>query len=220
MVNPQSLDTWVVDLHGNDMINKFKYLVGQGIPSKECKTILNDLLLQENEFGLTDEFGDIGISVYEIPYNKIKDCEGKRLMDQRISEKEKSLGLKYNEDKFVIKYKEDRLEMKPHYDGFTETTLLYLNTDFEGGSTNFPLAKLEHHPQQFGPGHYIHYSSKHLLSFHSGMPVTKGTKTVIVLRSAGKNKFWTRLVGIPWMFLCVLFLFVVQKFTKKNIRIN
>ena len=141
------------------MFRKFKYLVGQGIPSQECETILQDLNKQKDKFKIRDEFGDSILSVYEIPYEEIEDSQGKRLMDQRIGELEKSLGLKYNEDKFVIKYKDDRLEMIPHYDGYTETTLLYLNTDFEGGSTNFPLAKCQHNPQQFQPGHYIHHSS-------------------------------------------------------------
>ena len=198
---------------------KFRYLVGRAFSNEECDQILGDLTLQQDKFSVTDEFGDLDISVYEVPYDKIEDCQGKRIMDEKISLLEKDLGLTYNEDRFVIQYRGDRLEMKPHYDGFTETTLIYLNNDFKGGTTKFPLAKLDHVPQKFDPGHYIHYSSKHFLSFHGGMPVTEGTKTVIVLRSGG-NSFLTRLIGIPWMILCVIFLFFVQKFSKRNIREN
>ena len=176
---------------------KFNYNVGKAIPRVECKVILKDLNRQLDNFTVTDAFGDVSLSVYECPYEDIRDCEGKRIMDLRIKKLEKVLGVKYNEDKFVIKYRGDRMEMEPHYDGSYTTTLIYLNTNFEGGGTNFPLANLEHHPQNFSDGHYIHYNSNHILAYHGGMPVTDGEKTVIVLRSF-KITPWTILTILPW----------------------
>ena len=163
---------------------KFNYKVGKAIPNVECQIILKDLYKQSDKFTVTDAFGNISLS-------------GKRLMNYRIKELEKSLGVKFNRDRFIIKYTGDRLEMEPHYDGSYTTTLIYLNTNFRGGSTNFPLARLEHNPQDFKPGHYIHYNSNHILAYHGGMPVTEGTKTVIVLRSM-KITPWTMLTILPW----------------------
>jgi len=176
---------------------KFNYKVGKAIPNVECQIILRDLERQHDKFTITDAFGDVSLSVYECPYEDILDCEGKKLMDYRINKLQKELGVKYNEDKFVIKYRGDRLEMEPHYDGSYTTTLIYLNTNFEGGGTNFPLANLEHRPQDYKPGHYIHYNSNHILAYHGGMPVTAGEKTVIVLRSF-KITPWTILTILPW----------------------
>lgn len=176
---------------------KFNYKVGKAIPNVECQIILRDLERQIDKFEVTDAFGNIDLSVYETDYDNIEKCDGKRLMDYRIKQLEKDLGVKFNRDKFIIKYKGDRLEMEPHYDGSYTTTLIYLNTNFEGGGTNFPLAKLEHRPQDYKPGHYIHYNSNHILAYHGGMPVTAGEKTVIVLRSF-KITPWTMLTILPW----------------------
>ena len=176
---------------------KFNYKVGKAIPSVECQIILRDLERQVDKFEVTDEFGSIDLSVYETDYRNIEECEGKRLIDYRIKQLEKSLNVKFNKDKFIIKYKGDRIEMEPHYDGSYTTTLIYLNTNFEGGGTNFPLANLEHRPQDYKPGHYIHYNSNHILAYHGGMPVTAGEKTVIVLRSF-KITLWTVFTILPW----------------------
>jgi|TARA_R110000772_G_scaffold174392_1_gene286286 hypothetical protein len=176
---------------------KFNYKVGKAIPRVECQVILRDLERQSDKFSVTDAFGNISLSVYESDYDDIEMCDGKKLMNYRIKQLEKDLGVKFNKDRFIIKYTGDRLEMEPHYDGSYTTTLIYLNTNFEGGSTNFPLANLEHRPQDFKPGHYIHYNSNHILSYHGGMPVTNGNKTVIVLRSF-KITLWTMLTILPW----------------------
>ena len=110
---------------------KFNYKVGKAIPNVECQIILKDLYRQSEKFTITDAFGDVSLSVYETPYEDVVDCDGKRLMDYRIKELEKSLGVKFNRDRFIIKYTGDRLEMEPHYDGSYTTTLIYLNNNLK-----------------------------------------------------------------------------------------
>jgi len=194
---------------------KFKYKVGNLFTDQECNDILRDILLQDGRFGITGDFGDENLSVYEIDYNNLHHCGGKDIIDRRIKELENRLGLTYNGDRFIIKYKDDRKEMIPHYDGHSDTTLIYLTTDFEGGSTNFPIAGLEHKPQDYKPGHYIHYNSRHPHSFHGGTTVSKGTKIVIVLRSY-KNNILTYLLQIPWALIRVLYVMVFYKDMMKN----
>ena len=186
---------------------KFNYKVGTLFTKQECNDILMDLSLQDDKFGITGEFGDENLSVYEIDYNNLDNCGGKDIIDRRIKELENRLGLSYNGDRFIIKYKDDRKEMIPHYDGHSDTTLIYLTTDFDGGSTNFPIAGYEHKPQDYIPGHYIHYNSRHPHSFHGGTPVTKGIKIVIVLRSY-KNNILTYLLQIPWALIRLLYVMV------------
>ena len=200
---------------------KYNYKVGKAIPNVECQIILKDLYKQSDKFTVTDAFGDISLAVYETDYDNIEG-DGKKLMDYRVKLLEKQLGVKYKKDKFIIKYTGDHLEMIPHYDGSYTTTLIYLNTNFKGGATEFPLANLEHNPQDFKPGHYIHYNANHILSYHGGTPVTEGTKTVIVLRSM-KMDLWTVLTILPWrLFRDIFFKIVVLDLILKNLfkRVN
>ena len=157
--------------------------------------------------------------MYEIDIENLNSCVGKSIIKNKIKELEKRLGVNYDGDRFIIRYSDDKVEMKPHYDANADSTLIYLTTDFKGGCTNFPIAGMEHRQQDYKPGHYIHYNSRHLLSFHGGMPVTKGIKIAIVLR-ATKNNIWTYVLGIPWMFICVGFLYTIEKFFNNGIRKN
>jgi len=198
----------------------FKYEVGQALPRVETKVVMEDIKKQNDKFFVTDAHGGLELSVYETPYNDLKDCKGKEIMDLRISQLEEKLGLKYDEhNKFIIIYTGDFHEMIPHYDDQgTRTSLIYLTTDFEGGSTSFPLAGTEHKPQDYRPGHYIHYSSRHIHSFHGGMPVTKGTKVVIVLRSSFEDNINS--VILLWEVFCFCYVKFRNLFTKKDLYKN
>tara|TARA_R110000737_G_scaffold73586_2_gene102350 strand:+ start:1500 stop:2114 length:615 start_codon:yes stop_codon:yes gene_type:complete len=198
----------------------FKYEVGQALPRVETKVVLEDIKKQNDKFFVTDAHGGLELSVYETPYNDLKDCKGKEIMDLRISQLEEKLGLKYDEhNKFIIIYTGDFHEMIPHYDDQgTRTSLIYLTTDFEGGSTSFPLAGTEHKPQDYRPGHYIHYSSRHIHSFHGGMPVTKGTKVVIVLRSSFEDNINS--VILLWEVFCFCYVKFRNLFSKKDMYKN
>ena len=199
---------------------KFKYEVGQAIPRVETKVVMEDIKKQNDKFFITDAHGGIELSVFETPYNDMDDCKGKEIMDLRISQLEERLGLKYDEhNKFIIIYTGDFIEMIPHYDDqSTRTSLIYLTTDFEGGSTSFPLAGTEHKPQDYRPCHYIHYSSRHIHSYHGGMPVTKGTKVVIVLRSTHKDKL-NKLVYL-WERFCYCYIILRNIFSRIDLTKN
>ena len=195
---------------------KFNYKVGTIFTEQECNDILKDLSLQDDRFIVTPDHGELDISVYEIAIDNLDTCVGKTIIKDKIKELEKRLGVNYDGDRFIIRYSDDKLEMKPHYDAYADSTLIYLTTDFEGGSTNFPIAGVEHKPQDYKPGHYIHYNSRHPHSFHGGTTVSKGEKIVIVLRSY-KNNFLTYLSQIPWALIRLLYVVV---FFNKGIRKN
>jgi len=114
--------TWVLHFNVTRRMNlfKFNYTVGSLFTEQECSDILKDLSLQDDRFGISPPIrtGDVDekLSVYEIDYNDLDNCGGKDTIDRRIKELENRLGLTYN-NRFVIKYKDERKEMKPHYDG-------------------------------------------------------------------------------------------------------
>ena len=176
---------------------KFNYKVGYAFTPIECQTILKDLEKQQDKFLVTDDHGDLCLSVYETEISNLDDNKTKELIEYRLKELEKKLNLKFDLERFVIKYDSDRRDMQPHYDGSCTTTLIYLNNTYVGGSTIFPLAKKEHKPQKFKPGHFINYDSNHILSYHGGMPVTNGVKYAIALRSF-KLSLWGAITILPW----------------------
>jgi prolyl 4-hydroxylase len=84
-----------------------------------------------------------------------------------------------------VKY-EPKGEYKPHYDGAhrSKTALIYLNTGFKGGETQFPRIKRTIEPEV---GKLIIWDniksngSNDPESFHAGLPVEFGTKYIAVI---------------------------------------
>lgn len=195
-----------------------KYIVDNLIPENDCKIILDGILSQEDKFKITDEFGLIDLSVYECSFYNLNDDKVKKMLNYYIHKLSKKLGVNYGTDKSIIIYKDDKIMMKPHYDGGTSTTIIYLNNDFEGGGTGFPLLERIHKPQDHKPGHFLHYSSTNLFAYHAGMPVTKGIKVAVVLKTTKWFPFYI-FTAIPWaIFVNLLFEpLVISKLLKERI---
>jgi len=159
----------------------FNYKLGRLFTESECIDIIKTLDI-EDKLIVSDEFGDLDLSVYEMDFEDMDDSVVKTLIHKRLVHYTKIIG-KGLDEVFFIKYCDDKLEMHPHYDGGLTTTLVYLNNDFKGGGTQFPLVGKTHHPQDYPPGHYIYYNSNTLLSYHGGLPVTEGIKYALVIRT-------------------------------------
>ena len=163
----------------------FNYKVGKFFSEEECLSIIKSLDNCDNLI-ITTEFGNLDLSVYEMGYENMDESVIKTTIGKRLDRFSKNIRRSLNET-FFIKYYGDRNSMDYHYDGSHTTTLVYLNTDFKGGGTDFPLAGKTHVPQDFLPGHYIHYNSNSLLSYHGGLPVTEGAKYALVIRTQKIN---------------------------------
>jgi hypothetical protein len=78
---------------------------------------------------------------------------------------------------FILKYSEDTLpSMQPHYDLSSETLVIPLNNDFEGGETNFPFRFFKFKPQKYKVGTALFFKGDTFLSWHEALPVKKGVK--------------------------------------------
>jgi len=194
----------------------FDYRIGRLFTEEECCDIISVLNNQSDDFKVTDNFGDLSLSVYEMSFDNMTSSNEKTLILDRINRFARNLGFNVR-DFFFIKYEKDLVKMDPHYDGSSTTTLIYLNNDYSGGGTHFPFINKTHIPQDHYSGHYIHYNSNHILSYHTGLPVSKGTKYVLVIRSLRINilSFFTLL---PYrLFRDVIFeKFILKTFFKKK----
>lgn len=195
----------------------FDYRIGRLFTEEECCDIISVLNNQSDDFKVTDNFGDLSLSVYEMDFENMTPSNEKTLIIDRINRFARNLGFNVR-DFFFIKYEKDLVKMDPHYDGSSTTTLIYLNNGYSGGGTHFPFINKTHKPQDYYSGHYIHYNSNHILSYHAGLPVTKGIKYVLVIRSLRINilSFFTLL---PYrLFRDVIFeKFILKTFFKKSI---
>jgi hypothetical protein len=89
------------------------------------------------------------------------------------------------EDLQVIRYKENQ-QYKPHLDPAKEndrvyTVILYLNDDFVGGETYFPMLDLKIKPKKGKSLCFLNRdSSNQVISYskHAGLPVTSGIKYI------------------------------------------
>ena len=164
----------------------FDYTFGRLLTEEESNNIITVLDKQSDDFKVTDDFGDLSLSVYEMDFDNMSPSYAKSLLQDRINDFASKFGFEVR-DLFFIKYEKDLIKMDPHYDGSSTTTLVYLNNNYTGGGTYFPFIKKTHVPQDHPVGHFIHYNSNHILSFHTGLPVTSGTKYVMVIRSLRIN---------------------------------
>jgi hypothetical protein len=79
---------------------------------------------------------------------------------------------------FIVKYSMDgQKELRPHHDSSAFTTNICLNDDFEGGGCHFIRQDKKVINKDIGsviihPGRLTHY--------HQGLPITKGTRYIMV----------------------------------------
>jgi len=194
----------------------FDYKIGRLLNEEECNNIITVLNKQSDDFKVTDDFGDLSLSVYEMDFDNMTSSYAKTLLQDRINKFAADNGFEVR-DLFFIKYEKDLIKMDPHYDGSSTTTLVYLNNNYTGGGTRFPFIKKTHKPQDHPSGHYIHYNSNHMLSFHTGLPVTEGTKYVLVIRSLRINLLSIFLLLPYRIFRDIIFEKFIMKTFFKNV---
>jgi len=197
-----------------------RYVVDTFFSEEECNLILEELQGDSDFFRVTDEFGVLDLSVYEMPVSDMVESPIKNLINSRIGTLKNKFGISPREG-FFIKYCDDKVKMDPHYDGGTSTTLIYLNNDFVGGGTKFVFTGEVHNPQDYEPGHMIHYKSNSLASYHTGLTVEEGTKWVLVVKSLELNLL-SIFTLIPYRLFRDIFLerFLFGKVFKKYINVD
>ena len=103
---------------------------------------------------MSDSYGGVEISAYEIPITKL-DYDVFKLIRDKVS----CLTSLTLAQSFIIKYNSDLLSYMPaHYDFTTVSVIINLNTNFNDGGTHFPLLKHTHKAQDYNNGDALVYS--------------------------------------------------------------
>ena len=155
---------------------------------EEAKKIENLFETNLHQFGLTVNHGSFRLSVYEstlndtfpeihkLIVNKIKKIP--KLKDYNVT---RSAGLRYTKD---------APSMPHHYDGDDYTILIFINDNYEGSGTVFPLLKKTAHASEFGVGNALLFSGRKIKSWHGALPLKSGVRYTINVRLNKKKNFF------------------------------
>lgn len=167
----------------------------------ECRFIIKSIEESSHKLKISDDYGCKTLSAYEMDISELNPVVYKFIKD-KIS----SLTKLRLEQSFVIKYNKDLIpSMGLHYDLTTLSVVINLNTDFDGGGTNFPLLKHTHRAQDYNPGDAIVFKSDKLNSWHEALPVEDGTRYVINVKFQKWKSifriFWDIIITYSYMFI-------------------
>ena len=174
---------------------------------EECIKIIKSIDKNSDKLEVSDSYGGIEISAYEMHISKL-DYNVFKLIRERIGVLT-SLTLVQG---FVIKYNSDLLPYMPaHYDFTTVSVIINLNTTFSGGGTHFPLLKHTHKAQHHNNGDALIFKADKLSSIHEALSVTSGTRYVINLKFDKKRN----LFNFIWNFIKLSISFSYNKLKNK-----
>ena len=190
----------IKDLKDFSVINIFN--------DNECLEIIKSIDTNSDKLEVSDSYGGIEISAYEMHLSKL-DNNVFKLINKKI-EKLTSLSLMQG---FIIKYNNDLLPYMPaHYDFSTLSMVINLNTNFSGGGTHFPLLKHTHKAQHHNNGDALIFKADKLSSIHEALSVTSGTRYVINLKFDKKRN----LFNFIWNFIKLKISFYYYKIKNKK----
>ena len=192
-------------------LNKFEIL-----SKKECEVICEWLESEKSKFKVSTENGEEYISAYES--NLTKDFPFiHSLLEKKINEIvfpslwNPFFPLKITKS-FGCRYTTNTSPSMPfHYDGDDFTVLIYLNKNFKGGGTSFPLLKNVTPVNDVGVGGGVVFSGLNPKSWHGALPITKGTRYTISVRLVRDNIFY-KVLNIFRIFLLIPFTFLFNKY--------
>ena len=176
---------------------------------EEAKKIENLFETNLHQFGLTVNHGSFRLSVYEstlndtfpevheLIVNKIKKIP--KLKDYTVT---RSAGLRYTKD---------APSMPHHYDGDDYTILIFINDNYEGSGTVFPLLKKTAHASEFGVGNALLFSGRKIKSWHGALPLKSGVRYTINVRLNKKKNFFLMVKS----FFKLLILFAIEPIINK-----
>jgi|TARA_R110000744_G_scaffold132607_1_gene240818 hypothetical protein len=189
----------IKDLNDFSVINIFN--------DEECVEIINSVDGNSDKLEVSDSYGGVEISAYEIPITKL-DYDVFKLIRDKVS----CLTSLTLAQSFIIKYNSDLLSYMPaHYDFTTVSVIINLNTNFNDGGTHFPLLKHTHKAQDYNNGDALVFKADKLSSIHEALSVTSGTRYVINLKFDEKRNFF----NFVWNFIKLSLSFSYNKIKYK-----
>ena len=182
----------------------------------ECKAMCEYFEEEKEKFKISTENGEAYISAYESNLEKdFNDVH--QFLEEKITKKILcSLPYKFYsisvKKSFGCRYTTTPSPSMPfHYDGDDLTILIYLNDDFEGGGTSFPLIKKVFNVDDVGVGNAIIFPGLNIKSWHAALPITEGTRYTISVRLI-KNNIFYKLINILRIFILMPLTFLFNKY--------
>ena len=158
------------------------------ITEKECELLLNIFESNKERFTQSSNNGEVKYSAFESVINKdfpeVHDFLVKTIKEKNIAQLKNCEIIK----SFACRYSSDSQTYMPyHYDLDNYTLLIYLNDDFKGGGTHFPLIKKVSSVGEVGIGNGILFNGLHIKSWHGALPISSGVRYTISVRIKKKG---------------------------------
>jgi hypothetical protein len=153
------------------------------LTKKECESICSYLEEHKDKFVMGNANGETKYAAYEsdltIEFPKIHN-----FLKDKIEKKDIFLINKCKVIKsFACRYSVDTSPSMPyHYDVDNYTILLYLNDDFKGGGTHFPLLNKTFSVKEYGIGNALLFSGDKIKSWHGAVPIDDGVRYTVSIR--------------------------------------
>ena len=97
-----------------------------------------------------------------------------------------------------------------HYDGDDYTVLIYLNENFKGGGTSFPLLNKTLTVKDVGVGNGYIFSGLNPKSWHGALPITSGKRYTISVRIVRTHLLF-KIFNMLRIFILMPFTFLLNK---------
>lgn len=158
----------------------------------ECDRIITSIEDNVTKLRVSNENGWHYLSAYEMQTSELP-VEIVNLIKSKIKQFD-GYEIVHN---FIIKYDKDLITgMGGHYDGSYLSLPINLNNDFSGGETHLPFLNYLHVPQNHSRGNGILFRADKLKSWHKALPITKGSRYVLVLKFNNKKNILLRMLTI------------------------
>ncbi len=182
----------------------------------ECRVICEWFESEKHKFKISTENGEEYISAAESNLNKdfpyIHELLNKRISKNILSQFSPLLGFMEVKKSFACRYTISPSPSMPvHYDGDDYTVLIYLNEDFEGGGTSFPLLNKTLRVSEIGVGNGYIFSGLNPKSWHGALPITSGKRYTISVRVV-RISILFRIFNMFRIFILMPFTFLLNKF--------
>lgn len=156
------------------------FTVLQILNEEECKKTIRSIEDNSHKLKVSDENGDIYLSIYEMQLTDLSDDVREMILKNLKGVVDYRMTLVQS---MILKYSEDLInEMPGHYDTSERTLVINLNNNFDGGETKFHFHQHEHKPQKHPVGCGILFKGDSLRSWHKAKPVTNGVRYTLVFK--------------------------------------
>jgi len=185
------------------------------LSKEECRVICEWFESEKHKFKISTENGEQYISASESNLTKdfpyIHELLEKKISKNILSKFFPLLGFSEVKKSFACRYTTKTSPSMPfHYDGDDYTVLIYLNENFKGGGTSFPLLNKTLTVKDVGVGNGYIFSGLNPKSWHGALPITSGKRYTISVRIVRTHLLF-KIFNMLRIFILIPFTFLLNK---------